>query len=246
MANTQLHASKYEQMIARRGRDVQWEQAILCSCWNMDSGQPNYQCRACGGKGYTYEEPVVERALVMSITANKEYDEVAGVFEVGDAIMTVPKNAYKVVMPPGNTGVGSIVYDKENKMFDVGMFDLITLLDDEVKSSELLIRGEPIYGRPADTLLNPKVTRILTIRRSDPVTGVVTKYTPNEDFTFTGATINWLTDNQPSEGQVYSVTYMHRPVYTVLTTLPKPRHQDGQDLPRFVALRYRAGGFEPK
>ena len=249
MPSVKLHANKYEQMIARRGRDVKWEQAVLCSCWNMDSGQPNYACKACGGKGYTYEPPIVERALVMSITANKEFEDMAGVFDVGDAVMTVPKRVFvEVVNPLNRSGVGTFVYQRDNAMFDIGMYDLVTLLDDEYKTSELLIRGTPMYGRPADTLLNKDVTKIITIRKSDPETGVVIKYTPGVDFTNTGNKIEWLGihPNEPAEGETYSVTYKHRPVYTVLTTLPKPRHQDGQDLPRYVVLRYRSGGFEPK
>jgi hypothetical protein len=247
MPSVQIHATKFEQLIARRGRDVKWQQSILCSCWNMDSGQPQYDCRACGGKGYTYEEPIVERSLVMSITATKEFEDMAGVFDVGDAVMTVPKRVYKVHKNPGNTsGVETLTYDHECPMYDVGMYDLVTLLDDDYKTSELLVRNTPMYERPADTLLNPDIVEIITIRVSDPVTGLVTKFAPGVDFTNVGNKIEWLTANQPSEGQRYSVTYKHRPVFTVLINLPKPRHQDGQDLPRYVALRYRAGGFEPK
>jgi hypothetical protein len=247
MPTIKLHADKFEQLVARRGRDVKWNQAILCSCWNLESGQPAYACKACGGKGYTYEPPIIERALVMSITQNKEFDETAGVFEIGDAVMTVPKRVFSVYQHPQNvSGVPTLRYERENQMFDVGMYDLITILDDDYKTSELLIRGEPIYGRPADTLLNTDVVEIITIRVSDPVTGAIIKYTPIVDFTYTVNHIDWLTTNQPAMGAQYSVTYKHRPVFTVLTNLPKPRHQDGADLPRYAALRYRAGGFEPK
>jgi hypothetical protein len=246
MPSVKLHVSKFETLIARRGRDVEWRQAILCSCWNMDSGQPNYHCQACRGKGYTYEDPVQERGLVMSITQNKDFDESAGVFDIGDAVMTVPKRVFKVVQHPLNTsGVETLLYDHDNYMFDIGMYDLVTLLDDEVKTSELLIRGTPIYTRPADELLNERVTKIITVRTHNPFTGEIVKYTEGTDFTLAENVIEWI-GNAPDEGQTYSVTYKHRPVYTVSATLPKPRHQDEQDLPRYVALKYRAGGVDVK
>jgi hypothetical protein len=245
MPTAKINATKFEQMIARRGRSVSWKQAILCSCWNMNSGQPNYACQACGGKGYTYETPVTEIALVMSITQNKEFDDSAGVFEIGDAVMTVPRRVFKELVNAKNTsGVQPIVYERENQMFDIGMYDLVTLLDDEYRTSELLIRNETMYGRPADTLLNEDVTEIITIRKSDPLTGTVTKYVKDTDFTNTGNHIDWIGVSAPAAGETYSVTYKHRPVYTVTTNLPKPRYQDGQELPRYVALRYRAGGFD--
>lgn len=248
MASSQIHATKYEQMITRRGRKVRWQQSILCSCWNIHShsGQPNYQCQACGGKGYTYEDPIEEIALVMSITHNKEYNDSAGVFEIGDAVMTVPKHVFKEVIHPMNrSGIANLVYDRKNRMYDIGQYDLVTLLDDEYKTSELLIKGEMMYGRPADTLLNEDVTTIITIRKSNPLTGEIITYSKDEDFQIVGNRIEWLEGGKsPSEGETYSVTYKHRPVFTVFTNLPKPRFQDGQELPRYVALRYRAGGIE--
>jgi len=243
MPEVKLHAEKFEVLIARRGRDVEWRQAVMCSCWNPLSGQPNYQCKVCKGKGYTYEDPIICRALVTSIVQNKEFQDMAGVFDVGDAIMTVPKRMWKR-LPNGQWNM------KEYEivpMFYVGMYDLITLTDDEVRSSEVLVRNRPIYERPADTLLNEHVTGIHAVRHADPDTGVLTVYQRGVDFEVVGNRIDWLPGgNAPADGEQYSVVYWHRPVYTVLTTLPKPRHQDGQDLPRYVALRYRAGGFEPK
>lgn len=242
-----LHADKYEQLIARRGRDVKWQQASLCSCWNLDSGQPSYSCNACRGKGYTYETPVIERALVMSITQSKDFDESAGVFEVGDAVMTVPKRVFTAYFAPQNqSGVPTFVYDHDSPMFEIGMYDLVTLMDDEHRTSEVLIKGEAMYGRPADTVLNDEVTSIQSIRQSDPDTGTVTVFEPETDYIHTGGLIEWVAGRGPLDGTQYSVTYKHRPVYTVLIPLPKPRHQDGQDLPRYVALRYRAGGFDRK
>jgi hypothetical protein len=127
------------------------------------------------------------------------------------------------------------------------MYDLITVLDDDYKTSEVLIKGKAIYMRPADTLLNEEVLSIQHVRTVNPSTGEQVVYRLGKDFTNEGNVIRWKAGGvAPQEGEHYSVVYKHRPVFTVLTTLPKPRYQDGQLLPRYVALRYRAGGFEPK
>lgn len=238
----QIHAEKFEVLIQRRGREVKWEEAILCSCWNLTSGQPDYNCKACKGKGHTYNTPVLGIVLFTSVTANADFQDMAGMFQIGDAVMTVPKRMWL------RTATGWDMRTFENvPLYNVGMYDLITLTDDEYKTSEVLIKGEPMYGRPADTLINDTVTAIQVVRKSDPVTGAITDYVPGVDYTNTADTINWLAGgNAPDDGEQYSVIYRHHPVFTVLTTLPKPRHQDGNDLPRYVALRYRAGGFEPK
>jgi hypothetical protein len=101
-----------------------------------------------------------------------------------------------------------------------------------------------MYSRPADTLLNEEVVDILSIRQSNPVTGEVKVFTKDEDYTWNKNVIIWQGVNEPLDGEQYTVQYTHRPVFTVFTNLPTPRHQDGQDLPKRVAVRYRAGGFE--
>lgn len=252
MTQVKIHAEKYENLIDRRGRPVKWQEAIACSCWDATSGQPLYSCQACKGAGYIYKQPVTGEALVTSITMSKDYQEMAGVFEVGDAVLTVPK---RIPQAHPTTGIidRTMATAISNPMFDIGMNDLVTLLDDEYKSSEPLIRGVDLYGRPADTLLNIDVTRVKSVQKANSETGVVTTYVQagqgvlNPDFQLTANLIDWLPGgNSPVAGGQYSVVYFHRPVYTVFTTLPKPRHQDNQDLPRYVALRYRAGGLDRK
>lgn len=240
-SQNKLHATKFEELIRRRGRIVKWQEAIVCSCWNLDSGQPQYGCQACKGLGHTYAAPVEDIALVMSVSHNKEFEESAGVFEIGDAVMSV---GYRVpVLNPITGHVNTTAQGRKNPLFHVGMYDLITLTDDEYKTSEILIKDTDIYQRPADTLINEDVVDILSVRKSDPTTGELTHYRPGEDFEVHGNQIHWV-GNQPSTGEQYTVQYTHRPMFTVLTQLPTPRYQDGQDMPKRVALRYRAGGFD--
>jgi hypothetical protein len=182
-------------------------------------------------------------ALVTSVTLNKEFQEMAGMFEVGDAVMTVPRELPSR-LPNGVYDLRTMV---ANPLFEIGLNDKVTLMDDEYKTSEVLVKGTAMYGRPADTLINEKVTRIKSVRLYDTDTGESTAYTKDTDFTLDKNRIVWLEGKpQPTLGAQYSVTYFHRPVYIVAVNLPKPRHQDGQELPRYVVLRYLNGGVERK
>lgn len=244
MANIQLHVNKFEDMILRRGRTVKWQEAIICSCWDMDAQSADYDCKACNGQGHTYSEPIEDVVLVMSVKHNKEFNDFSGVFEMGDAIMSV---GYRVpLIHPVTKRIDKTTEGRINKIFNVGMYDIITLTDDVYKTSEILVKNTPIYERDADTLLNDDVVEVLAVRVSDPVTGDITDYEKDIDFELDGKRIVWLGVNEPEDGQRYAVQYNHRPAFTVLTQLPTPRHQDGQDLPKNVVLRYRAGGFDRK
>ena len=86
---------------------------------------------------------------------------------------------------------------------------------------------------------------MLSVRRMNPVTGDIHAFEPDVDYTWSGHTIQWIEGgNSPEDGEQYTVQYTHRPVFIILKQLPTPRYQDGQDLPKKVAIRFRAGGFD--
>lgn len=234
-----MHASSFEDMLFRRGRKVQWQEATICSCWNLETGQPLYNCQACYGLGYIYGTPISATALVTSITVEKAFDQSIGSFEYGDATLTVPKRFPK---KNPNTGLYSKRDFIDNPMYDLGLFDLITLTDDEIKFSEVLTRNRSINGRPPDTLSQSAVTRIKTVQKVNTTTGQITVYQPGIDYQLSGNTIQWLSANKPADGENYGVAYFHHPSYYVFTELPKPRYQDNQYMPRSVVIRLRMGG----
>lgn len=192
--------------------------------------------------GKTLSEAVEDVVLLVSVTHNQDFQEMAGIFEVGDAIMTV--GAYVPEPNPATGIVNKAAKGRPNPIFQVSDGDTVTLTDDAYKSSEVLVKGTPLFGREADTLVNDEVIEVVRIQKADTVTGAITIYQKDTDYTVTGSTIVWQGVNEPADGENYTVVYMHRPVFVVFTTLPTPRHQDGQDLPRKVALRYRAGGVD--
>lgn len=235
MPQVKLHAQKFEDMIARRGRGVYWERAMRCSCYNAYSGNPLPDCKACDGEGFVYDAPVYEDAiLVMSLVNNKEYTPI-GEYQMGDAIATIPFQKPTVV--EGRTPPKQYV---DVPMYWIGEHDLVTLMTSEFVSTQALYKGAWFRGTAPDTLGTNYVTEIIRVTQSDSASGVVTTYTPDVDYKLTGNVIEWIAGGQaPADQTFYTVMFKHNPTYTVYTDLPQPRDQDGQRLPRKVALRYK-------
>lgn len=113
-----LSAGEFDDLILQRGYKVIWEQSIFCSCLD-DSGSPDYMCPVCKNQGYIYFSPTEIRALITSISGNKEQDRI-GLNEKGTAYMTCRAGD------------------------NVGFRDKFTFTDFTMKYSELIKRtGEP-------------------------------------------------------------------------------------------------------
>lgn len=228
--NKGLNAKAFEDMITARGVPVKWERAQRCTCWDDLSGQPGYSCKACFGFGYVYDAPIEESAiLIQSLIMSKDFTYI-GEYRMGDAIATIPYRKRVMI-----DGLPAYV---ENQLYWIGDWDKITLMNTEFRSDEVLVRGERVFGREPDTLRNPDVTKIVSVVKTDPITGKITVYEPETDFILEGSQLQWIA-NSPIEGEKYSVQYYHRPVYVVYTQLPQHRDQDGQHFPKKVVLRYK-------
>ncbi|MMZ43512.1 hypothetical protein D1872_50640 [compost metagenome] len=109
----------FDTLIQQKGYTVIWEQGMLCSCLKysgqLNSGQPDFTCTVCKGKGYVYFDPNHTRALVTSISGRKEQEKV-GLNDFGTAYLT-----------PLSTD-------------DVGFRDRFTFPDFTMKYSELIQR----------------------------------------------------------------------------------------------------------
>lgn len=77
----------FDHAIRQKGMIVEWEQAMFCSCIDMESGQPDYACPHCKGKAYIYTEPKRTKAVVTSINGRKEQDK-QGLGDYGTAYLT--------------------------------------------------------------------------------------------------------------------------------------------------------------
>ncbi len=227
-----LRAESFEDMIMRRGMPVLWYRSQKCPCWNDNSGQPDYSCKACGGYGYLYEDPIEARHIVVhSLILSKDFTPI-GEYRMGDCVASIP---YRKKMMVG--GKWQFPF---NEIYDIGEWDKIIILNSEFRSHETLIKNQTIFGREADTLRNEEVTKIINILTINKDTGAVTYYVEDEDFSLEDSKITWLDGgNAPEDEEKYSVLYYHRPVYLGYTQLPQSRDQDNQRLPKKLILRYR-------
>lgn len=117
MPRADLRADTFDVAIEQKGYRVIWEQALFCPCMSIESGQPDYECSSCHGKGYRYIRPTSIRALVTSINGRKDQHRI-GLDEVGGAYLTPPSQS------------------------NVGFRDRFTFQDFTTKFSEVLTRGE--------------------------------------------------------------------------------------------------------
>ncbi len=238
--------SQFDELVARRGKLVNWQAAYQCSCWTIQqggSGGPTWDCKACGGTGFLYQSAVTARVVVQGIDTHRNFLP-AGTWQAGDVVASIPNLAQ--VQTPGPTG--TVITWAPHPMWRIGMDDLVYLTDSEQRSSWTLIKGEPLNKWAADTLPHPAgaIVEVLSVLSSDPVSGDVTTYTVGDDFTVNGNQIVWnpsgTNAQNLADGTQYSVTYTHYTTYTVYMDVPQPRDQDGQHMPRKVMLRLKGVG----
>jgi hypothetical protein len=78
---------QFDILVQQKGYKAIWEKGMFCPCYALESGQPDYSCSECGGKGYVYFDPQEIRVLVTSISGRKEQEHI-GLNELGTAYMT--------------------------------------------------------------------------------------------------------------------------------------------------------------
>lgn len=116
-ARADFKAETFDIIIRQKGFRIKWEQGMFCSCISNDTGQPDYNCPICKGKGYVYFDPTETKVIVTSISGRKDQERI-GINEQGTAYMT-----------PLSTDF-------------VGFRDRITFLDFQVKFSEVITRSD--------------------------------------------------------------------------------------------------------
>lgn len=128
----------FDHAIRQKGMRVLWEQAMFCSCINIESGQPSYTCPECGGKAYIYTEPKETKALVTSINGRKEQDK-QGLGEYGTAYLTPLSQDF------------------------VGYRDKFTFPDFKIKHSQLITFE---YGDSMSSQTNYEILDVLVVQQS--------------------------------------------------------------------------------
>ncbi len=98
-----------------------WEVSTRCTCYSVDTKEPNWECTVCGGLGAAYAPPVEIRALFRSQSRWRS-PQMVGELQLGEAALTTPLNVkpsyvdrrnrdrFTVVNATGDAAVGRVFY----------------------------------------------------------------------------------------------------------------------------------------
>ena len=126
----------------------------------------------------------------------------------GDAIVTFPYNC------------------------DVANGDVLTVLSGTITEKGVQAKTDGDF----DTLPDFFVSEIVSIASIEE--GQKKDYINNVDYALSGTNrIKWLTDNQPTVGEAFSVTYKTYPTYKVVKDIPQLRTAENQRFPKKAVVK---------
>lgn len=198
-ARANLYTELFDTLITDRGNNAKWEQACVCSCVSRDSGQPNFLCPKCGGRGFIYMPAKSICVGVTTLTAQINQLQIE-LREPGSAYIT-PKA--DVIM---------------------GYMDRLTFTDFTCKFSEVLHWGHKDTQTIDD---NPNISP-RTYRKIESVIYLANdtySFEENIDFRITDDRyhLEWLNTELPSEGLSTGFLYLTNPSYLVVDILHELR-----------------------
>jgi len=168
------------------GYGVQWEKSALCPCLDKNkTGQPDFNCVLCKGKGRYWYDPTEIKGIMTSLSGKSQWNPTGEIL----------------------TGTSSFTTHGWNRL---GYWDRITHLNSKMRYSEILtkkgasekdqLRFKPLFQTDG----YPDVLSVRTVLQA---------YTPAVDFTLdTNGYIDWIGgNNQPRTGDQYTVDYYTHP-----------------------------------
>jgi hypothetical protein len=208
--------------IRRRGERLKYYSGMKCTCTSStmmtgstypDPSRANPNCAACKGLGWIWIDRGEIGGLITNINQHKEL-LISGEAVPGDLVLS-PDLQYTLSD-----------YDKIKFKWPEGIpFE-----------GELITRSSDV---DSDTTFYG-VMEVIKCMIVDPVTGDITTYLPNVDFTFDKATptnaITWISANKPADGAVYSLKYSAL-VEWICFAPPQPRRERGTNLGQKVIMR---------
>jgi hypothetical protein len=107
---------------------------------------------------------------------------------------------------------------------------------------EVIRRGMNINSPMVDSTTY-EIINVDQCIQANPLTGSITNYTPNVDFSYNGKNITWLgTSNIPQNQSLFSIKYKALIDWIVFVP-PQPRRERGTNLGQFVILRRKHSAF---
>jgi hypothetical protein len=188
-------------LVDEHGYDLAWEKGMFCPCINKDTGQADFNCTLCEGRGYLYYDKQCIKGIITSITASKAFREA---LVMGDWVL----------------GKGALTVKAED---DVSFRDRITNHDSIIRYSHVF-NYDTRYA--AYTLPYP-VIDVLTMRTTGTEFENPTDYTINA----TGQIVFTGTGSLPLDQDKVSVVFTCHPTWIVLDhmhTVRDVRDQENQ------------------
>lgn len=212
----------HSDFIKRHGEYVNYSVGMKCSCSGSvlttgssyaDPNRANITCKVCGGLGIFWQTPTTIIGIVTNIEQHKDL-VMAGVAQPGDLVFSP---------------------DLQNTLSSLDKIQL-TWSDGVPYEGELIVRSST--GNTDTTFYG--VTSVVDCLVADPVTGNITHYKPNVDFTFNATnptnSITWNTGKGPAAGTVYSLKYA-AVIDWIAFVPPRPRYDNMINIGQRVVLK---------
>ncbi len=212
MSDQLLGRSRDDIFILRRGISVDWQQSMYCSCYNRDSGQPNYNCNVCHGSGRIYLTAQEIKVLITNVKQDKAYS-IVGVWELGTCRCTVPASV------------------------NIGNLDRVIFKNMMLTFTETPVRRQNVNLGTKDILRFFAIENIKEVRKVGATYVQGTDYQLSADSNY--SYIEWLTANKPADNSQYSILYEHRPEFLAWDVPQIRSDSDDYQLPKFAILRRR-------
>jgi len=211
------HPVRVAQQSARQGQRIWWMPATLCPCVEKRIGGPKPECKLCYGLRWYYPRAHPSIGSLRPPSENAHWLE-PGMLQRGTMTLNVQPFLYQY---------GALSYARDNPVYDCGLGDRVLLCSGRSRSSEVFVRGSGQEKvRQAMPIEGAKGILICASVQDPEGDAKTESYVPGTDVILEGRDIIFV-GREPDEGEQYSVTYFHRPMYECATELPaERRHQD--------------------
>ncbi len=214
-----LDPAQFNALIAEYGIRLLHEKVTLCPNYRgeFDSNVHILDCPLCNGSNFIHFDPQEIWGFFQQNQLAENF-LTQGWWDRGTALLTVPTHIETTAEHP--------IY--------INYFDRITILDFEERFYEMIHKSQGDIDK-----LKYEALSIQFLRTANK------EYKVDRDFTIDGGNIRWLSENRPTYdleqdvGELFTISYLRRPVYRVLELLHEGRYsQFNLKKPIREAMRY--------
>lgn len=183
---------EFTDQINKLGYNIGIQIAILCPCYDLETGQPDPNCSFCDN-GYYYEPSYESKAIFSGIKQGKVFDE-SGAWISGMSYISTKPNIH------------------------LAYHDRIVNTDSAMVHTEHLqrIATETTKYDIIESYIDERKTIKLPVTIISIVAGAIKHWRHNSDFRINKGKLTWFPGKGPAIDDRYSVRYYCNPVWIVL------------------------------